>query len=191
MAETLVVGVDGTADSLAALSSAAGLAEESGASLVVLHVRHDSGIAAGSLEAGAEAAMSDALDQAEKTSRERASDVLSGRTVHWRFDVSFGDPATELIAAARDHQASTIVVGGRSHGIIGGLVVGSVAQKLVRHSPLSVLVVRESPCSPPRGGLQRDQGAVTREITATAPSQRHKPGVADVARTPRAVPSSA
>jgi nucleotide-binding universal stress UspA family protein len=143
MSETLVVGVDGTADSLAALSSAAELAEESGASLVVLHVRHDSGIAAGSLEGGAEAAMNDALDQAEATSRERTSDVLSGRTVQWRFDVTSGDPATELIAAARDAHAGTIVVGGRSHGVIGGLVVGSVAQKLVRHSPVSVLVVRD------------------------------------------------
>jgi nucleotide-binding universal stress UspA family protein len=143
MTETMVVGVDGTADSLGALSSAAELAEESGASLVLLHVRHDSGIAAGSLEAGAEVAMSEALDQAEKTSRERASEVLSGRSLRWRFDVAFGDPATELIAAARHHQAGTIVVGGRSHGVIGGLVVGSVAQKLVRHSPVSVLVVRD------------------------------------------------
>jgi nucleotide-binding universal stress UspA family protein len=45
--------------------------------------------------------------------------------------------------AARRAQATTIVVGGRTHGVVGGLVVGSVAQKLVRHSPVSVLVVRE------------------------------------------------
>ena len=56
---------------------------------------------------------------------------------------ALGDPATELIAAAREHQAGAIVVGGRSHGVVGGLVVGSVAQKLVRHSPVSVLVVRD------------------------------------------------
>jgi nucleotide-binding universal stress UspA family protein len=143
MTETMVVGVDGTADSVAALTSATELAEESGAALVVLHVRHASGLAAGSLEAGAEAAMSDALDQVEKTSREQAAEVLSGQAVRWRFDVASGDPATELIAAARDHHAGTIVVGGRSHGVIGGLVVGSVAQKLVRHSPVSVLVVRD------------------------------------------------
>jgi nucleotide-binding universal stress UspA family protein len=143
MPETMVVGVDGTADSLAALRSAAALAEESGASLVVLHVRHDNGMAAGSLEAGAEVAMTEALDEVETTSRERAADVLSGRTLEWRFDLAMGDPATELIAAAREHGATPIVVGGRSHGVIGGLVVGSVAQKLLRHSPVSVLVVRD------------------------------------------------
>lgn len=141
--ETMVVGVDGTAASLAGLSSAAELAEESGASLVVLHVRHDGGFAAASLEAGAEAAMSEARDQAENASREGAWQVLAGRAVHWRFDVALGAPAKELIAAARDHHANAIVVGGRNHGIIGGLVVGSVAQKLVRHSPVSVLVVRD------------------------------------------------
>ena len=148
MTDTVVVGVDGTGDSLAALSSAADMAEESGASLLVVHVRHESGITAGSLDAAAEAAMSGALDQVEKMSRERASDVLAGRKVRSRFEVASGDPATELIAAAREHGANTIVVGGRSHGVIGGLVIGSVAQKLVRHSPVSVLVVRDGRAQP-------------------------------------------
>lgn len=146
MTRTLVVGVDGTADSLTALGSAAELAEESGVTLVVVHVRHESSMAAEGFGVGAEAAMSGALDQVEKTSRERTEDVLSDREIPWRFEVGFGDPATELIAAARDRQATMIVVGGRSHGVIGGLVVGSVAQKLVRHSPVSVLVARVGPC---------------------------------------------
>jgi nucleotide-binding universal stress UspA family protein len=143
MIKTLVVGVDGTSDSLDALRSAAERAEESGAFLIVLHVRHESGMAAGSLEAGAEVAMSEALDEAEKISHDGAAQALSGRKVHWRFDVAVGDPATQLIAAAREQHADAIVVGGRSHGVIGGLVIGSVAQKLVRHSPVSVLVVRD------------------------------------------------
>jgi nucleotide-binding universal stress UspA family protein len=144
MANTIVVGVDGTADSLAALGAAAELAKESGAGLLVLHVRNESGMAtAAGFEASAESAMRDALDTTEKMSRERATDVLAGTTVDWHFDVGLGDPATALIAAAREHDATAIVVGGRSHGVIGGLVVGSVAQKLVRHSPISVLVVRD------------------------------------------------
>jgi nucleotide-binding universal stress UspA family protein len=143
MNDTMVVGVDGTADSLAALGTAADLAEDAGASLVVVHVRHESAMSASSIDAGAGAAISDALDQVEKMSRERAAGVLTGRKVDWRFEICGGDPATELIAAARDQQARAIVVGGRSHGLVGGLVVGSVAQKLVRHSPVSVLVVRD------------------------------------------------
>jgi nucleotide-binding universal stress UspA family protein len=144
MGKPMVVGVDGTADSLAALSWAAELAQESGAGLVVVHVRHDSGaVSAFSAAAGAEGEMTDAIDEVERISRERVSDLLAGRRVDWRFDVASGDPATELILAARHSQATTIVVGGRNHGVVGGLVVGSVAQKLVRHSPVSVLVVRD------------------------------------------------
>jgi nucleotide-binding universal stress UspA family protein len=148
MNETVVVGVDGTADSLAALSTAAELARESGDSLVVVHVRHDSAMAAASIEVGAEAAISDALDEVEQASRDRAADVLSVRQVAWRFEISGGDPATALIASARVHHSRAIVVGGRSHGLVGGLIVGSVAQKLVRHSPVSVLVVRDGKAHP-------------------------------------------
>jgi nucleotide-binding universal stress UspA family protein len=143
MANTMVVGVDGTADSLVALATAADMVEESGGDLVVVHVRHENGLAGASPEASAASALTEALDEIEATSRERASDVLAGRSLRWRFEVASGDPATQLMAAARQHRPSTIVVGGRSHGIVGGLVVGSVAQKLVRHSPVSVLVVRD------------------------------------------------
>jgi nucleotide-binding universal stress UspA family protein len=144
MAKPMVVGVDGTADSLAALGFAAELAAESGAALVLVHVRHESGlVSANAALTGAEAAVDKALDEVEHLSRERAEDALAGRRVPWRFDVALGDPATELIAAARREKASAIVVGGRTHGLVGGFVFGSVAQKLVRHSPVSVLVVRD------------------------------------------------
>src|ERR1700722_7361221 len=121
MANTFVVGVDGTADSLAALAAAATMAEESGADLDVVHVRHEAALTAVGGEAGAVVAVNEALDEIERMSRERASDVLATRKVPWRFDVSGGDPATQLIAAARARQARTIVVGGRSHGVVGGL----------------------------------------------------------------------
>jgi nucleotide-binding universal stress UspA family protein len=138
----MVVGVDGTADSLAALLGAAELGEEAGAELVVVHFRRESWLASAVLEVSAEPAMNESLDIVDQMARESFADVLAGRRVRWQFEVASGDPATALIAAAREHQASAVVVGGRSHGIVGGLVAGSVAQKLVRRSPLSVLVVR-------------------------------------------------
>jgi len=147
MVNVLVVGVDGTSDSLAALAAAAELGEESGSELVVVHVRHDNwAVAVGDSQVGgaaAEFAATDSLDAIEATSRERSQDVLAARRVHWRFEVATGDPASALIAAARRYGARAIVVGGRTHGMVGGLVVGSVAQKLVRHSPGSVIVVRD------------------------------------------------
>ena len=149
MANTIVVGVDGTADSLSALTSAARLATDSGARLVVLYVRNETPLAAaGGFEASAESALEEALDETERISREKATAVMATRTVDWKFAVSAGDPASELIAAAAANDAKAIVVGGRSHGVVGGLVLGSVAQKLVRHSPISVLVVRDGKPQP-------------------------------------------
>ena len=143
MAKSIVVGVDETAASLAALGWAANLAEESGAGLVAVHVRHASGVTSALGVAVGTADMYEALAELERITGENVSHALAGRKVHWRFDVRWGDPATQLIAAAVALEATTIVVGGRQHGLVGGLVVGSVAQKLVRHSPISVLVVRD------------------------------------------------
>ena len=82
------------------------------------------------------------LDELEAITRTQVAGVMAGRHIGWRFDVTSGDPGAELIKAAIEHRAGAIVVGGRNHGVVGGLVVGSVAQKLVRKSPVSVLVVR-------------------------------------------------
>jgi nucleotide-binding universal stress UspA family protein len=150
MTNTIVVGVDGSDDSMAALEAAARLGEETGAALVVVHVRRESWVATSAtlVEPGAQIAMKDTLDAEARTTRQRAAAVLAGRRVLWRFDIALGDPASELIAAAHVHGAAAIIVGGRGHGVVSGLVVGSVAQKLVRHSPVSVLVVRDGQTHP-------------------------------------------
>lgn len=56
--------------------------------------RHEAALTSVGGEAGAIVAESDALDEIEQLSRERASDLLAGRHVQWRFDVAVGDPAT-------------------------------------------------------------------------------------------------
>lgn len=154
--DTVVVGVDGTADSLDALAGAARIGDEIGAGLVVVFVRHESALASAAGAGAAGVAIHSTLDAQERSAYERAVAVLADRGVHWRFEVRDGDPATELIGAARQHRARAIVVGGRSHGLVGGVVTASVAQKLVRHSPVSVLVVRE----PARGSVERSKSTL-------------------------------
>jgi nucleotide-binding universal stress UspA family protein len=58
-----------------------------------------------------------------------------------------GDPAQEIIRYARDHQIDLIVLG--THGRTGKdrLLMGSVAEKVLRDGPCSVLVVKL-----PKGG---------------------------------------
>lgn len=53
-----------------------------------------------------------------------------------------GDPARALIDAAQAWNADLIVVGTHSKGALEHFFVGSVAESVVRHSPLPVLTVR-------------------------------------------------
>jgi nucleotide-binding universal stress UspA family protein len=53
-----------------------------------------------------------------------------------------GDPAAEILALAEEERADLIVVGARGKSVIERLVVGSVADRLLRHAPASVLIVR-------------------------------------------------
>jgi nucleotide-binding universal stress UspA family protein len=143
MADPIVVGVDATADSLGALIAAADLAQDHAAPLIAIHVRHEPILAATAASLPGEAeSVATTLDELAAITRTQVAGVMAGRHVDWRLDVTSGDPGTELIRAAIEHQAGAIVVGGRNHGVVSGLVVGSVAQKLVRKSPVSVLVVR-------------------------------------------------
>lgn len=56
-----------------------------------------------------------------------------------------GRPAEELLKAAQT--AELLVVGSRGHGAFAGMVLGSVSEHCVAHSPCPVVVVRHS--SPP------------------------------------------
>jgi len=144
MTYNIVVGVDGSDRSLASLSAAADLAERTGSQLSVVFV-HDPGAAAAvavAYEGTAASFIEKSIDDLEVKSRERTFDLLANRPLEWTFDIAIGDAAHELIKVATVGAASLIVVGGRSHSLLGGLVLGSVAQKLVRASPISVLVVR-------------------------------------------------
>ena len=93
-------------------------------------------------EGTAERFIQQTVEELEAESRERAFDLLADRAVKWTFDIVTGEAAHELCVAAKQRGAALIVVGGRGHSLLGGLVLGSVAQKLVRASPISVLVVR-------------------------------------------------
>jgi nucleotide-binding universal stress UspA family protein len=76
-----------------------------------------------------------AADRAAAMLLERASFVVE--TI-----VRQGDPRREIVEAAKDWDAELIVVG--SHGRTGlqRLILGSVAEYVVRHAPCSVEVSR-------------------------------------------------
>jgi nucleotide-binding universal stress UspA family protein len=59
-----------------------------------------------------------------------------------RREYRTGDPAAEIVAGAREHKADPIVMGSRGLGRIGGLVLGSVSEKVLHGAHGPVLIVR-------------------------------------------------
>ncbi len=129
--QSILVPIDGSPPSLAALAHAVTLAEDYGATIHVLHVVPP----VEPLTAGArdetDPAMNAAIDRAKLSLAQR----VSHRTV-------VGDPIREIVEAART--VDLIVMG--THGRIGRLheLLGSVAENVVRNAPCPVLTVRDT-----------------------------------------------
>jgi nucleotide-binding universal stress UspA family protein len=55
--------------------------------------------------------------------------------------VGSGDPWREVVRLAKDHGCDLIVMGTHGRGAVGHLLLGSVAEKVVRKAPCAVLTV--------------------------------------------------
>jgi nucleotide-binding universal stress UspA family protein len=145
----ILVGVDGSPASLKAVELAADLAAKYNAQLTLLTVVSRSPPAVDPAFGEyariehiqepptefAHAAAEQVLDRAREVAGAKGATPIEA-------EPAFGDPTRELIAEAEDRNADLVVVGSRGHGRLSGLLLGSVAQKLVSHAPCPVLVVR-------------------------------------------------
>lgn len=135
---TILVPMDHSGCSIAALEYASSLAEECGAHVDVLHVHEHDDFKVGSTVPLAPQALHVAehqIDEAIARATNRLRDRLRRSTQH-------GDPLKTIIEAAGDGDYDLIVMG--THGRIGRLhmIVGSVAEGVIRNAPCPVLVVR-------------------------------------------------
>ncbi len=91
----------------------------------------------------------------EKTARENAAKVVSETTeklkayadsgkVSVSTDVLFGSPDSRIVETAEEWHADLIVVGSHGYSRWERLLLGSVSDSVVHHSPCSVLVVRSN-----------------------------------------------
>jgi nucleotide-binding universal stress UspA family protein len=147
--EHILVADDGSDAALKAVEIAAELAAKTGASLIALAVIDPGNFGAADVVAfarseglamGAAAARVDAA--AEYLARCQTIAERHG-AVRFHSEKRTGDdPATEILAFAREHGIDLIVVGSRGMGRLPGLLLGSVSQKLASVAPCSVLIAR-------------------------------------------------
>lgn len=79
-----------------------------------------------------------AREQLEKVGRERVGDKVS-----YEIFVDSADPATGVLNAIHKHQVDLVVMGTHGRKGIGHILLGSVAERVVRESPVPVLSVRQ------------------------------------------------
>lgn len=79
--------------------------------------------------------------QTAETLAAEAAALLSGSGKHARAEVREGDPAEEILKMAETDGADLIIAGARGVSALRGILVGSVADRLLKSAPCSALLV--------------------------------------------------
>ncbi|GGL69655.1 universal stress protein [Halocalculus aciditolerans] len=138
MIERVVVATDGSESVARAIEVGVDFAERFDADVHALYV-----IDAGELESAPE----ELEPEMRAALEERADDAVADVEAHTDREVTAavrtGRPASEIIQYARDVDADVIATGTRGRHGENRFLIGSVAERVVRSSPVPVLTVRQ------------------------------------------------
>lgn len=139
--KTLLVGTDFSEPAGRAAERAVDLARRYGASLHLVHVWEAPLIVGGAI-AGTEFDWMTLLEQSARAQLDAAAEALRAEEVDVTSTLRSGAAWDRIVTLAGEVEADLVVVG--THGRTGlrRAVMGSVAERVVRHSPVAVLTVR-------------------------------------------------
>jgi nucleotide-binding universal stress UspA family protein len=148
--QPVVVGVDGSSESLRAASLAWRIARAADAQCVLVYVVPDMWAPGGMAPLVNSAEMFDMLvsDVQRVLAKELGSEIPEA--IRQSLVARAGRPGVVIDEVAREYGAGLIVVGGRHHGALTRGLGGSTAHHLVRTSEAPVLVVEASGRAPRR-----------------------------------------
>jgi len=138
----ILVATDGSSGADRAVDTAAELAKATAAPLVIVTVGgnisgaqlRELAAAEGDLSKRLEADANEILERAkQRAARAGASDI--------KLRSGWGDPSQVIIEAVLEEKADILVIGRRGRGLLSGLLLGSVSQKLASLAPCKVIVV--------------------------------------------------
>ncbi|HEX6162499.1 MAG TPA: universal stress protein [Vicinamibacterales bacterium] len=139
----ILVPLDFSVNSKRALDYAHGLALKFDAAIHLVHVCEVPSMMTASMDAYAIAYD----DWTHRLAAEAEAQLVAEKTalpdVIVTNEVLFGRPATAIIDAAIANQADLIVMGTHGHGTVMHVLMGNVAERVVRGAPCPVLTVRE------------------------------------------------
>lgn len=142
-AKKILLPVDFSTAGEAALQMATSLARDSGATLIVLHVEEPPmAYGGGELYYG--------LVEPDRTELTRMLHEVkpSDPSIPVVYRMVTGDPATSVVQAAEEEGVDFIVVGSHGRTGLGRLLMGSVAESIVRKAECPVITVKAPHKSP-------------------------------------------
>ena len=180
---TILVPVDFSSCSREGLQYAISFANEFGAKIILLHATYlgyiysSEGTAIYDIPALQEAAR----QKGERQMREIVRSINFG-SVKFETVLTEGSPVLDICAFAKDHGVDLIITS--THGLTGlkHVLIGSIAEQVVRHAPCSVLVVPSHP-QVRAANLAKSDGARAR--TRASRKQSQAPRSAAIRRNDR------
>jgi len=143
----ILVPTDFSIQSESALAYARELAERFGASIHLLHVLEDP-YATSAYATEVYGYLPPGLKETWQKNAEEKLDTLLPAADRIRLGVTsaviFGRPAAAIVEYAEEEKADLIVMGTHGRGGVTHLLLGSVAERVVRAAPCPVLTVREA-----------------------------------------------
>jgi universal stress protein A len=142
--QRVLVPTDFSDSSEAALKYGRAFARAFHASFYLLHIIQDPYTQPWAAEAFP-APLNDLLDQWQTQARTRLLESLTETDRAAAIvDVRIGSPYVEIVRYAEEQQIDLIVLGTHGRGPLGHVLLGSVAEKVVRKAPCPVLTVRSA-----------------------------------------------
>ena len=133
MSSDIVVGIDGSENSVRALEWALDEAEVRGARVRAIMCWSYLGLAGSDMKVGT-------TEEDVRTALAEAVAPVAGERAHLVDQIPVNDlPVPGILGQAAD--AALVVVGSRGRGGVRGLVLGSVSRTVVERSPIPVVVV--------------------------------------------------
>lgn len=141
MYDRILVPTDGSEGVERAVEHAVDLASAHGAALQVVYVVNTASFATLPMETSWEG-VGDMLREDGATALQRVEEIADAAGVPVETHLLEGSPSREIVRYAEDGGVDLIVMGTHGRGGIDRLLLGSVAERVVRSSEVPVLTVR-------------------------------------------------
>ena len=138
----ILVGVDGSEQSIAAARTALGLASLTGGHVpLITVVRPPEGWWGLEGSPPSPEALASAVAAGQREILDRVMNALGEDAAGATTVEELGDPTTAIINACEREQADLLVIGRRGATVMERVMLGSVADRLAHHAPCPLLIV--------------------------------------------------